>query len=435
MLFEKLPPEPTSVDLHNQRSWNSTLACRTRRSERPEDRDEQDGDDAEQHEHRQPELPVVAEAVAARAPSPSGSPGSPPGVRKDAAAETATAIRTGSAETSISAAADSATGITISAVAMLEISWPSAAVSRNRPSRSACGPASPTTSTRRVGEQLGGARGDHRRRERDHPADEHDRRPRDAALGLLDGQHAQQDHRAGREQARDRGGHGARGQQHDHRGQHRQRRLRARAHRHRPAARAPAGRRPAPAGRRGARRARPRCPCSSSVSPSASTVSPTSSPWRCTARITRSPLGVTMPGKTVSPASSERGGITTSATPERRVSSSACASAYCAASVRAWSLKSGAIERGWRSRQQPVAEQQRDRDHAHHQRHADERELEEAEAAGGVGDDHVDRRPGQRQQRAGVRAEGQREQQPRRRAARAHRQHDRDRRPAPRPRR
>ena len=63
-------------------------------------------------------------------------------------------------------------------------------------------------------------------------------------------------------------------------------------------------------------------------------------------------------------------------------------------------------------RQQPVAERQRDQDHARDQRHADERELEEAEAAGGVGDDHVDRRPSQRQQRAGVRAEGEREQQP-----------------------
>jgi hypothetical protein len=96
--------------------------------------------------------------------------------------------------------------------------------------------------------------------------------------------------------------------------------------------------------------------------------------------------------------------------------------------VRAWSLKSGAIERGLTLGQQPLAEQQRDQDHAGHQRHAHERELEEAEPAraGGVGDDHVDRCPGQRQQRARVRAEGQREQQPRRRAARAHREHHSD---------
>ncbi len=58
-----------------------------------------------------------------------------------------------------------------------------------------------------------------------------------------------------------------------------------------------------------------------------------------------------IPGNTVSPISSERGGITTSATPERRVISvaSGWSSSYCSISVRAWALKSGAIERGWRS--------------------------------------------------------------------------------------
>ena len=69
------------------------------------------------------------------------------GVRKEAAADTATAISTGRGETPISVAAETAIGITIRAVAMLLISWPSTAVSRNRPSSSASGPASPTTST------------------------------------------------------------------------------------------------------------------------------------------------------------------------------------------------------------------------------------------------------------------------------------------------
>ena len=49
---------------------------------------------------------------------------------------------------------------------------------------------------------------------------------------------------------------------------------------------------------------------------------------------------MTMPRKTTLPISSDRGGITTSATPERRVTSPSCSSAYCFASVRAWSLKS-----------------------------------------------------------------------------------------------
>ena len=48
------------------------------------------------------------------------------GVRNEAAAATVTHISTGLAETSMSAAAETATGITISAVAMLLISWPSA---------------------------------------------------------------------------------------------------------------------------------------------------------------------------------------------------------------------------------------------------------------------------------------------------------------------
>ena len=69
------------------------------------------------------------------------------GVRNDAAAATATVISNGRAETPSSAAAETAIGITISAVAELLMIWPSTAVSTNRPSSSACGPAPPTTST------------------------------------------------------------------------------------------------------------------------------------------------------------------------------------------------------------------------------------------------------------------------------------------------
>ena len=84
------------------------------------------------------------------------------------------------------------------------------------------------------------------------------------------------------------------------------------------------------------------------MSPTASAVSPaSSSPLRCTASTTRSPLSVTMPGKTRSRRSSaERGGTTTSATPEPRVSSvpASSSSAYWSTSVRAWSLKSREID-------------------------------------------------------------------------------------------
>jgi hypothetical protein len=55
----------------------------------------------------------------------------------DAAAETATVISAGLADTSISAAAEMATGITIRAVATLLISWPSVTVKTNSPASSA----------------------------------------------------------------------------------------------------------------------------------------------------------------------------------------------------------------------------------------------------------------------------------------------------------
>ena len=81
-------------------------------------------------------------------------------------------------------------------------------------------------------------------------------------------------------------------------------------------------------------------------------------------------------------------------------------------------------------RQQPLAEEDDDRDRARHERDADERELEEPERldAGvlrrGV-DDHVDRRAGQRRASTRVRAECEREQQLRGRPAEPDRQqHD-----------
>ena len=82
-------------------------------------------------------------------------------------------------------------------------------------------------------------------------------------------------------------------------------------------------------------------------------------------------------------------------------------------------------------RQEALAEQRHDRERPEDERDADERELEEREApgacvGGGVGDDHVHRRSGQREQRAGVRAERERQQQLRRRAADPDRRHDDD---------
>jgi hypothetical protein len=68
---------------------------------------------------------------------------------------------------------------------------------------------------------------------------------------------------------------------------------------------------------------------------------------------------------------------------------------------------------------QPVAEQLHDGDRPGQQRQADQREVEVAEPAGagvhgGIGDDDVDRGPGQGEQRPGVRREDQRQQQSRR---------------------
>lgn len=69
------------------------------------------------------------------------------GVRKAPAAAMVSDIITGRAEIPISAAAERAMGIMISAVAVFEMSWPKTAVIAKRPPSRACGPASPTTST------------------------------------------------------------------------------------------------------------------------------------------------------------------------------------------------------------------------------------------------------------------------------------------------
>ena len=163
----------------------------------------------------------------------------------------------------------------------------------------------------------------------------------------------------------------------------------------------------------------PQVPRSSSVSPNASSVSPgRSSPLRWTARTTRSPLSVTMPGKTVSPIRAERGGTTTSATPIVRLKSvsGSWSRSYCSTSVRASVPKSRVVDAGRAFGQQPLAEEDDDRNRAGEQGQADERELEEAEPpdarlVGELGDDHVDRRAGEREQRARVGAEGERQQQ------------------------
>ena len=68
----------------------------------------------------------------------------------------------------------------------------------------------------RVGEVLRGAGLLHSGRERDHGADEHDRRPRDAFVRLRHRHDPQQHHRAGSEQPRRRRRNGAGREEHDH---------------------------------------------------------------------------------------------------------------------------------------------------------------------------------------------------------------------------
>src|SRR4051794_36330852 len=154
------------------------------------------------------------------------------GVRNAAAAATATAISTGLTDTSMSAAAETAIGMTISAVATLLISCPNAIVSPTSPARSAYGPAPPTTSTSRsascsaaplaiIAVESGIIAGD-----QDHG------RPGDAAVCLLGRQHAERHQRARRQQPGGGRRHRAGGQQRDHRHEHGDRPLGALTQRH-----------------------------------------------------------------------------------------------------------------------------------------------------------------------------------------------------------
>ena len=214
---------------------------------------------------------------------------------------------------------------------------------------------------------------DERRRQRDHPGDQDDRRPRHAAVGLARGEHAGQDDRRCGQQAGDGGGDDAGREQHDHGGEN-------------PDAR----RAPIPSGT-------PR------RSPAGSSTTRTSGPSgvglqvvpgaaeqqrvtglqhrsvrevlaaRCRPRTTRSPLGVTIPGNRCRPMSSERGEITTSVTPRRALMSSVpSGSAYCSPSVRACSVTSGGSIDGRPLGQQPPSEQRDDQQRAGEQRNADQ---------------------------------------------------------------
>ena len=78
------------------------------------------------------------------------------GVSSDAAAATQTDISTGRTSTPISVAAAAPIGITISAVAMLLISWPKTAVTTNSPTSSPYGPSPPTDADQGIGHLVRG---------------------------------------------------------------------------------------------------------------------------------------------------------------------------------------------------------------------------------------------------------------------------------------
>jgi hypothetical protein len=66
------------------------------------------------------------------------------GVRNDAAPATVSAIMNGSTLRSRACATETATGATMSTVAMFETNWPSTTVTRHSTSRAASGPAPPS---------------------------------------------------------------------------------------------------------------------------------------------------------------------------------------------------------------------------------------------------------------------------------------------------
>ena len=260
-----------------------------------------------------------------------------------------------------------------------------------------------------VPELLGGAAGGDRPRDRDHRADQDHRRPADRVIGLVRREHAGDHDRAGRQQ----------------RGDERPGRRRSPAARPSRAGSRPCAARPRRAGRPGGARLRVlheqqvraaacssarHSPCRSRMSPAASTVGPScSSPPRWMASTTRSASGVIMPGKNVSPISSERGGTSTSAAPAVAVSSGS-GIAYSWASVRACSDRLGGIVRAVRdgSRRSPSSRQIAIVPASSGIPTSEKEKNAKPPAAGvgrGVGDDHVDRHPGQREQAAGGRGE------------------------------
>ena len=93
-------------------------------------------------------------------------------------------------------------------------------------------------------------------------------------------------------------------------------------------------------------------PCRSRVSPAWRTTLPFScapatgaicSPPRCTARMIRSPLSVTMPGKTAWPIRAERGEISTSASPERALNSASSPLPAACSSRKARCMRRGEV--------------------------------------------------------------------------------------------
>ena len=128
------------------------------------------------------------------------------GVRKDAAAATATLISTGCGEMPSWRAAATAIGMMIRAVAVLLISWPRIAGQQEQAGQQRVGAGIADEPHQRLAEHRRGPALIHRGRQRHHGADHDDRRPVDRPIGLLHRDDAQQDHGAGGEQARHRRG-------------------------------------------------------------------------------------------------------------------------------------------------------------------------------------------------------------------------------------
>ena len=243
------------------------------------------------------------------------------GVRNDAAAATVTHIRTGCGETPSSSAAaagdrddDERGGHVADELTERRRDEEQAGEQRVRPER---------LRRRRhegLGDEVGGAGLGHRRRQRDHPGDEDDRRPRDRPVGALRRHDPEQDHRAGRQQPGDRRRHDPGREQDDHPDEDDDRLAR------------PSGRAARPGGGRARRvddehvrvvevlvERGPRALQQQRVADGEGRFA-AQRPRRGagSASTTRSPLSVTMPGKATSPIRSDRGGMTTSATPDVR---------------------------------------------------------------------------------------------------------------------